>query len=452
MIKNLASMIYGMYISRKKRVKPARRTVIGFAVIIAAGAVLLMLPISSKTGEYTPFMTALFTSASATCVTGLVLVDTGAHYSYFGQAVILTLIQIGGLGFMTIITMAFIATHKNVGVRYRMLIAQSFGLNDMSGGVRIIKKVINFTIFAEVSGAIFLMLKFIPQYGVKGIWYGVFYSVSAFCNAGFDVFGNGRSLMDYSADPYVLTVISALIIVGGLGFIVWDELTAVKSVKRLSMYTRLVIIITAVLLIVGTVVFMITDADTFANGFFKQLGGALFQSVTTRTAGFDAVMQADLSEAGKMLSIMLMMIGGASGSTAGGVKIVTVGILVIAAVKSMCGKNTVVVFGRNVEKQSVMYASALIMLWLALMLFGAVFVNMCDNISMIDALYECASAYGTVGLSVGVTAKIGTISKILFIFYMFFGRVGIMTISMMFMARQQTGDELEYPSGNIFIG
>lgn len=437
-----------------KRVNPARRIVLSFSIIILVGSILLMLPVSSRTGEWTPFITTLFTATSATCVTGLVMVDTGAYFSLFGQMVILLMIQFGGLGFMTVLTTIFIAANKNIGIRDRMLIAQSFGLNNMSGGIKVILSVIKFTAIFEGVGAVLLMMKFIPEYGIKGIWYGIFHSISAFCNAGFDVLGTGDSVMKYANDPYVLLVLASLIVAGGLGFVVWNDIFFKKSFRKLEVYSKLVLIITAVLLIGGTVMFMITERNNagFGSGFFERLLSATFQSVTTRTAGFDSVGQTQLSESGKLTSILLMMVGGASGSTAGGLKVVTVGILFITAFKVLMGRREMTIVGKSIGMDLIMNALALIMLWIMLVFGGALFVSIWDNVPIIDSVYELTSAYGTVGLTNGLTDKVSIVPRILYIMYMFFGRVGVMTISMIFMSKKTGGGKLTYPPIELFIG
>lgn len=442
----------------KKRVNPGGRIALGFLTIILIGALLLMLPCSSKERVVTPFITALFTTTSATCVTGLTLVETGAYYSYFGQLVILILIQLGGLGFMTILTTAFVAANKYIGLRDRMMIAQSFGLESLEGVVRLAKMVLKATAIFEMIGAVLLSVRFIPQEGLlKGIWYSVFHSVSAFCNAGFDILGNGSSIMAYQSDPLVVLTLGMLIIIGGLGFVVWEEaFLRIKRVKPLSMYSKLVFIMTASLLIIGAVGFFVFENSNTATighqSTAHKVLSAVFQSITTRTAGFDSIGQANLTQESKLLSIMLMMIGGASGSTAGGIKVVTIAVAFMTLRAVLMSKGEVTVFCRRIKDSNCVYALALVFLWMVMSILGSTLIAAIDNIPLIDAFYETASAYGTVGLTSGVTAQASLLSKILLMVYMFFGRVGIMTISVSFTMRLKNTGKIEYPTGNILIG
>ena len=254
-MKDKISLLFFRLMNRRKSINTSRRIVVGFFMLIILGALLLMLPISSKTGEVTPVLTAFFTATSATCVTGLVLVDSGAYYSLFGQAVIIVLIQIGGLGFMTILTLAFFAARKSMGMRDRMLMAQTLGADSMSEVIKTTKHVLIASGFFEIIGALLLMIRFVPDYGIKGIWYGIFHSVSAFCNAGFDIIGKGNSVYTYGKDPIVMLTLSMLIIIGGTGFLVWEDFYKKRSLKRISLYSKLVLIITLILLISGTLLF-----------------------------------------------------------------------------------------------------------------------------------------------------------------------------------------------------
>ena len=440
----------------RKTANPSQKIVISFAMIILAGALILMLPVSSKDGVVTPFMTTLFTATSATCVTGLILVDTGAYYSFFGQFIILLMIQIGGLGFATILTLAFLASKKNIGMKERLLMAQTLGMENESGVVRTARHVLIATAFFEFAGAVLLWIRFIPQYGIRGIWYGIFHSVSAFCNAGFDVFGNGTSIALYENDFLVIAVLSALIIIGGIGFIVWEDIYKKRSLKKLSLYSKLVLIITGILLVSGTVVFFVFEhknAHTIGNeALFTKWLSCFFQSVTCRTAGFDAIGQTMLTEQSKAFSIILMLIGGASGSTAGGVKVVTVGILFIAAMSVFRSRNETVVMGRTISRANINYATALIVMWTVLVISGSMIISYADSFNLLDSIYEVTSAYGTTGLSVGISGQSSTFTKIILIIYMFFGRVGVMTISIMFMTRKTGNNLLKYPEGNIMLG
>lgn len=441
----------------KKRINPARRIAVGFAILIFIGAFLLMLPVSSKTGRSTPFLTALFTSASATCVTGLSLVNVGAYFSVLGQIIILMLIQIGGLGFMTVLCFGFFITNKYIGLRNRMLIAQSMGMGTLEGVVKLAKHVLMITAVVELAGAVLLSVRFVPQYGIfKGIWASVFHSVSAFCNAGFDIIGDGQSMMSYRDDPMVLLVLAALIIIGGLGFIVWEDILRKRKWKKLTMYSKTVLLATAFFLVVGTIVYLgleYNNPDTLANSsIIQKIIASFFQSVTTRTAGFDAVGQYNLSPASKAWSIILMMIGGASGSTAGGVKVGTILLVFVTLHTVLRARSEVVIFGRRIGYTTIVHAMALLVLWLILVTAGTVIISLADTQPMLDAMYETASAYSTVGLTVGITESASVLTKILLILYMFFGRVGIMTISLVFMSRSTKLNGIKYPDGEFLVG
>lgn len=441
----------------KKRINPGRRIVVGFVILILAGAMLLMLPISSKTREATPFLTALFTATSATCVTGLSLVNVGAHFSVFGQLVILCLIQLGGLGFMTILCLAFFVSHKQIGLRNRMMIAQSMGIESLEGVVKLVKHVLCITACIELTGAVFLSIRFIPEVGfIKGIWYSVFHSVSAFCNAGFDIIGDGTSVLAYKHDLPVLLTLALLVIIGGLGFIVWEDILNKKSLKKLSMYSKLVLLTDAILLAAGTVIYMALEYNnpsTIGNDSLAQkLLSAFFQSVTTRTAGFDSLMQNNLTELSKVWGIVLMMIGGASGSTAGGVKVGTFALVLMTLYSVLRARPDVVIFGRRVGHRIILHAMSLFVLWLILTAAGAMLIAFIDNQTMLNSMYETASAYSTVGLTVGISEKSSLFTKILLIIYMFFGRVGIMTISVIFMSHSGKSKDIKYPEGNFIVG
>ncbi len=428
---------------------------LGFAVLIIAGALLFMLPVSSKARVWTPFLTALFTSTSATCVTGLTLINAGEYLSLFGQAVLLILIQLGGLGFMTILSLAFFASNKQIGLRNRIMMAQSVGSESLDGVVKLVKHVLCITGIVELAGAAALSVRFVPQYGVlKGIWFGIFHSVSAFCNAGFDL--TGSSMLTYKHDSLVLITLAALIIIGGLGFLVWEDILTKKSLKRLSMYSKVVLVTTAVCLALGTAVYFVLEYNNpetiGSDSAGCKLLSAFFQSVTTRTAGFDAISQNNLTDLSKVWGIILMMIGGASGSTAGGVKVGTAALVALTLYSVLRSRRDVVILGRRVEHRVILHAMSLMVMWLILTVAGAMLVAFADNRTILGAMYETASAYSTVGLTVGISETASLFTQILYIIYMFFGRVGIMTISVMFMTRSGKSNEIRYPEGNFIIG
>lgn len=444
----------------RKRINPARRVVLGFVFIILIGALLLMLPISARNGQSTDFFTCLFTATSTTCVTGLTLVDTYTHWSFFGHVIMICLIQIGGLGFMTILSLAFFMSHRRIGLRDRMMMMQSFNLDSMEGVVKLVRHVLTATLVIEGVGAMILAGCFIPQMGLaRGIWSGIFHSISAFCNAGFDILGKydpNSSLIHYQRNAVVLLTISALIIIGGLGFFVWEDIYQQKNRRRLSLHSKMVLIITPALLFIGTAGFFIMEMnnpETLGGlPWWDKLLGAFFQSTTARTAGFDAMGQAGITEQSKLLTTILMFIGGSSGSTAGGVKTVTVGILVLTTISMMQSKRDLVIFGWRIGHTQILYAVSLIILGAFLVVCGGLFISLLDNVSLYDAIYETASAYGTVGLTSGVTENASTLSRAILILYMFFGRVGIMTVSISVLLRGRQGDGIKYPGGSVLIG
>ena len=421
-----------------KRINTARRISFGFALIILVGALLLMLPISSKERVVTPFLSALFTTTSATCVTGLTLINVGAYFSLFGQAVILFLIQLGGLGFMTILCIVFIVSNRQIGLRNRMLIAQTMGTESLEGIVKLAKHVLHITGIIELLGA------------------SIFHSVSAFCNAGFDIIGDGKSMLSYRHDPLVLCTLAILVAIGGLGFIVWEDIIAKKSWKKLNVYSKVIILAQIFFIVVGTFVYFILEYGNIntigAESVGQKILASFFQSVTTRTAGFDALIQNNLTDLSKAWGTVLMMIGGASGSTAGGVKLGTAVLVIMTLISVLRGKSDVVIHGRRIAHTTILQAMALLVLWLVLVMGGSVLISYIDNQDLINSIYEVASAYSTVGLSVGVSGSASTFTKILLIVYMFFGRVGIMTISVVFMTRIRKTNDIRYPECNFIVG
>ncbi len=458
-LKYLLTKLY----TQKKRLNASRRIVLGFATVILTGTFLLMLPISSNSGEMTSFITALFTATSTTCVTGLALVDTATHWNAFGQLVMLCLIQIGGLGFIAVLSITFFLSRRHIGLRDRMMMAQSLNVDSMSGIVRMMKKIIIIAFSIEAIGAAILSARFIPMFGIgKGIWYGVFHAISAFCNAGFDLLGvimPMGSLEPVNSDPVILITICCLIVIGGLGFFVWDDILGKRSWKKFSLYTKMVLIITAILIVSGWIIFYLLEkanSQTLgAMSTFDKTVNALFQSVTTRTAGFASFNQANMSEQSKMISTVLMMIDGSSGSTAGGIKTVTVGLVLISAYNIMKSNKKVVIGGRHIGHSQIMYAAALTILALILLFAGGFVVSIQENATIVDAMYETASAYGTVGLTTGLTSLDNSlVTHWIFILYMFFGRVGIMTITVSTLTKGSTAkdDMLNYPGEKLLLG
>ena len=445
---------------RKRSLSPTKIIALAFAAIILLGAVLLTLPIASRSGESCGFRPALFTATSATCVTGLVLYDTWTQWSGFGQIVIISLIEIGGLGFMSMASLMFFFLRKRIGLKERMIMAQALSLNDMQGVVRLQKTVLVGSLTIEAVGALILILRFWPEYGLyNAAKWGVFHSISAFCNAGFDIFGcitPGASLMEFNSDPVVLLTLGALVTVGGLGFFVWEEIARKRKFKDFSVYTKLVLIATAGLLLSGAALICLVEwnnPDTLgAMSFGDKLLNGLFQSVTLRTAGFAAIDQAKLTDAGKGISMLYMLVGGSSGSTAGGIKTVTMVVMLLFISARSRGRSSVRVFKRTIPNSQVMDAMTISTIVLCLALFGGIFISATSPIGFTDALFESVSALATVGVTAGVTTSLSIPAQVLIIIYMYFGRVGVLTISLGFLMGDRAEERFRYAETNLLIG
>ena len=445
---------------REIRLTPAQIIAVSFAAIILLGSMLLMLPVSSRNGASCGFTPALFTATSATCVTGLVLYDTWTQWSGFGQAVIISLIEIGGLGFMRFASVFVFALRRKVGITQKMLMAQALSVNDMEGVVNLQKTVLLGSLMIQGAGALVLFLRFLPQFGPqRALTWGVFHAISAFCNAGFDIFGvfaPGASAVFVNDDPLVCLTLMTLIAVGGLGFFVWEEVVRVRRWKCFSVYTRLVLIMSGVLTLVGWILFCLLEWDNPQTlgampGWQKLLNG-LFQSVTVRTAGFASVDQAALTEGSKAVSMALMLIGGSSGSTAGGVKTVTMLVLILSLWNQARGKASVSVFKRTVPQRKVMDAMTIVAIVVILAFSGAVVITATSQVGFTDALYETVSALATVGLTAGATGKLSLLAQYLIIIFMYFGRVGVLTISLGFLMGDRTEERFRYAETNLLIG
>ena len=442
------------------RLSPMQIIAVVFAGIILVGTLLLMLPVSSRNGGSCGVLPALFTATSATCVTGLVLFDTWTQWTGFGQTVILCMIELGGLGFMSAASLVVFLFRKKVGLRQRMVIAQALSLNDMDGVVKLQKMVLFGSISVQFVGALILFCRFLPEYGPKtaAIW-GVFHAVSAFCNAGFDIVGSvapGANMILFQKDPLVLFTLMALIVVGGLGFFVWEEVVRIHNWRKLSVYTKLVLLVTGALIIVGMAFVLLLEWDNPGTlgpmPWPQKILNALFQSVTVRTAGFVSVDQAALTEGGKAVSMILMLIGGSSGSTAGGVKTVTMLVLALFVWSRLRGRDTVCVFKRTVPQKQVMDAMTIAFIMLALAVFGGIFISATSAAGFVDGLYEAVSALATVGLTAGVTTQLTLPAQILIILYMYFGRVGILTLSLGFLMSNRAQERYRYANTTLLIG
>lgn len=439
-----------------KKLSAPQIIAIGFLGIILIGAFLLTLPISSSSGDPTDFFTCLFTSTSAVCVTGLVVVDTGTHWSLFGQGIIISLIQIGGLGFMTIATMFLILSGKKIGLKDRVLIKESLGQYDMKGMVALARKIIVIAFSIEIVGAFLLFVAFVNKYGYStGLWYAIFHSISAFCNAGFDIFGNYQSITSFQGNIIVNFTIMILIVLGGIGFTVIDDLIKNhKNFQRTSIHTKIVVYITIFLIISGAILFFILEYNNLSTignmNFWQKLMASLFQSVTARTAGFNSIDQMSLHESSKFLTTILMFIGASPASTGGGIKttVLAVGILsTIAFVKN----SKVHALGRQINYETINKAMAIILIAFFVVTL-ATFVISIENpeIELINILYEVNSAFGTVGLGIGITSNLTLLSKWILVILMFLGRVGTLTI-VLAISRKEKITNITYPDGKILL-
>lgn len=416
---------------RVKKLSYSQQIILGFLGVILLGSILLMLPISNVNGVWTSYIDCLFTSVSATCVTGLVVFDTASYWSYFGQFIILLLIQIGGLGVVTISLLGLIFAGKKVGIQQRSLMQDSISAHQVGGIVKLTLFILKITLIIELSGALLMTYVFISDYGLLGIWKSVFHSISAFCNAGFDLLGSADnkfcSLTGYSSNIILNIVIMLLIIIGGLGFTVWSDIRQFGfRLKKYSLQSKIVLFTSVFLIIVPAVYFYFFEFNALQGK--ERVLGALFQSVTTRTAGFNTLDYNTMSEVGKLLTICLMLIGGSPGSTAGGLKTTTIAILILSAFSSFRKKEDVECFGRRVDNSVMKNASSILLMYIMLFIVSGCIISRIENIDLLTCLFETASAVGTVGLTLGITSGLGVISKCILMFLMFFGRIGCLTM------------------------
>ena len=437
---------------------------LSFLVTVLIGSALLALPISSQSGDAVPYTDALFTATTSVCVTGLVTLPTVSTWSLFGQAVILILIQIGGLGVITVMSGLMILLNKKMGIGDRLLIQDAFNLNTMAGLSRFVKNVLFGTLIIEGIGAILYMPVFIPEFGVRGIWISVFNSISAFCNAGVDIIAE-NSLCDYATVPLVNTVTSALIILGGLGYIVWwDVLRVIRSrteknrkiFRHLTLHSKIAITSTAILIVTGAVlIFIFEYGNPLTIGemsLFDKIQVSLFQSVTTRTAGFAPVPQENLTNASAATSIILMIIGGSPVGTAGGMKTVTVTVILCSAFATVRNKNSATLFGRRISESSVRKAVAVAVTFIIICASSSVLLMATGDISPIDAVYETVSATATVGLSRNLTPSLNIFGKLIIIVTMYFGRVGPISLAVALGSKNDSRNIISEPTEEISIG
>ena len=437
---------------------------ISFLTVILVGSILLSLPISTSNGESVGYLDALFTATTATCVTGLVTLPTATTWSIFGQVVILLLIQIGGMGTITIISAVMIAINRKMKISDYQLIQDSFNLNSFDGLVKMVKGVVSGTLLIELIGALLYMPVFIHDFGIRGIWVSVFNSISAFCNAGIDVIGES-SLCDYALNPFVNIVTSVLIILGGLGYIVWWDILRILpdikrfglfSIKKLTLHSKIVLSSTAILIFGGgllVLLFEYNNSLTIGNlSFVDKLGVSLFQSITTRTAGFASIPQENLTDTTAIICLVLMFIGGSPVGTAGGIKTTTVVVLIATAISTIKNKNDVSLFNRNLSNQITRKAVAVSGMSLVILFASTILLSAVMNANILDILYETVSATATVGLTRNLTSGLNELGKIIIICTMYFGRIGPISLAVAFASKREGMNIIKNPIEDISVG
>lgn len=437
-----------------------------FICVIILGSILLSLPFSAKSGEAVPFVDALFTATTATCVTGLVTLPTATTWSLFGQIVILILIQVGGLGIITVMAGVMLALHRRMGLSDRMLLQDAFNLNTLSGLADFLKKVLLGTLTVELAGALLYMTVFVPEFGARGIWISVFNAVSAFCNAGMDIIGE-RSLCDYATNPTINAVTSALIILGGLGYIVWWDILRVARLairkrslsvcKNLTLQSKMTLLATALLIMGGGLLILLcerSNPETIRDmSLFDQIQVSFFQSVTTRTAGFATVDQSSLTTASTALCLLLMFIGGSPVGTAGGVKTVTVLVLAVYAVSTVRGKNEITIFNRRIPDDALRKSVAVVGTSLCIAALSTLLLALVTpDASMADIAFETVSATATVGLSRNITPLLSTVGKLIITVTMYLGRIGPISLAIAFSTKRDKPNIIKNPTESISVG
>ena len=431
--------------------------ILGIISINIIGAIILALPISSQSGEYTNFLDALFTSASAVCVNGLVISDTGTYWSTFGQIVLIILSEIGGLGIMSFTIFIAILLGKKITLKDRLTLQSSMNTFSIQGLVKMIKYIMYVAFSVQFFGILLLSTQFVPEFGIKkGMFYSLFHSVSAFCNVGMDLFGDFKSLTEYHSNPVIIITISILVIIGGLGFTVLIELYNYKEIKKISVHTKMVLFISTILIILGAVLIFILEynnPNTLGDmSIFDKILNSIFASITPRTAGFNTISTEGMTKAGKMVTIMLMFIGGSPGSTAGGLKTSTFGIIIFTIISVIRGRDDTEAFGRRFSREVVYKSFSLLIIGLILVIFVTMLLSITEyDETFISILYEATSAIGTAGLSTGVTQRLSGIGKVIIIIMMYIGRIGPFTLAFALTNnKKKTG--IRYPEGRILIG
>lgn len=431
--------------------KPAHVIFISFLSLIMLGTLLLLVPLASMDQSSPSFIDALFTATSATCVTGLVVLDTGTSWSLFGQIVILFLIQAGGLGLITLATFFTTVIGKKIGLRGRLAAQEQMNFITFTGIVDLIKKIIIVTFFVELIGAALFAIRFIPRFGTRGIYMSVFHSISSFNNAGFDIMGSFSSLTSYTSDSYMLLITSFLIIFGGLGFMVWHDVYTNRKFKNLLLHSKMVIIMTFILLIAGTFFFAVFEGSNMPSG--SRILNSFFMSVSSRTAGFNTIDISSMSETTKIFNSILMFIGAAPGSTAGGIKVTTTAIILAVIVSQIKGRQETLVFGKIIPSTVIMKALTISGLSLIWVITVTTIILGIEGGSFIDMLYETVSAFGTVGLSTGLTQEAQTLSKLLLTITMFLGRIGPLTFAITITIKSEKKfANTVHPEGKIAVG
>lgn len=449
----------GFFRYRRKRLTSSQLIIAGFLLVILTGSILLMLPVSSSNGEVTPFADALFTATSATCVTGLVVHDTQRYWSLFGQAVILLMIQIGGMGVVTVAVSMAVISGKKIGLMQRSTMQEAIAAPSVGGIVRLTGFILKATLLIELAGALFMLPVFGKDFGFpKGLWYSLFHSISAFCNAGFDLMGSRgefSSLTGYAGNGLICGVILVLIVAGGIGFLTWDDIRW-KGIhfKKYRMQSKVILLMTFFLILFPFLIFFFGEFGRPAFGDMpvgRKALGALFQAVTPRTAGFNTVDLTLFSEAGQTVLILLMLIGGSPGSTAGGMKTTTIAVLFVTLFAVFRRKEDSECFGRRMEDNAIRNAAAILLMYFTLFITGGLIISRLEDLPILTCLFETASAIGTVGLTLGITPELGGISRLILIGLMFFGRVGGLTL--VFAAfSDKAGTMARLPKEKITVG
>lgn len=443
---------------KRKSLSHIQIIALGYFLITLAGTFLLMLPFATRSGASAPFGTAIFTSVSASCVTGLILENTVTYWSLFGQIVILALIQLGGLGYMTIATVFYRLVIRKHGLREKVIMAESINTTRMNNFSSLIKKIFLGSIIIEFTGAVLLSIRFISIFGwAKGIYYGVFHSISAFCNAGFDLLGSPtpfNSLTSFNNDPLVILVISALVIIGGLGFLVWDDISLKRfRFKKLNLHSKIVLTVSAVLLGLGTLLFFIFENNKLFSdmSFSSKLLNSFFSAVTPRTAGFNTVDIASLSEASKLLTVILMFIGGSSGSTAGGIKTTSLFVIFAFVASKVRGRDSISAFNKSIKDEFLHKALLVSTINMSLALTGTFIIAAVEPASLSNIFIETFSAISTVGLTAGLTSSLGVVSQIVLMILMFCGRVGSVSFAAALFEKKNPAP-ITYPAESITVG